>query len=77
MIGKSNAGAMKGEEPKLTMLAPHWSLDDVAEHSVDWWLTTEDLPETGQPGHRGRRRRTSTWPTRRPTTRRPRASTTS
>ncbi len=45
MIGKSNAGAMKGEEPKLTMLAPHWSLDDVAQHSVDWWLTTEDLPK--------------------------------
>jgi choline dehydrogenase-like flavoprotein len=44
MIGKSNAGAMKGEEPKLTLLAPRWSLDDVAEHSVDWWLTTEDLP---------------------------------
>jgi choline dehydrogenase-like flavoprotein len=35
---------MKGEEPKLTRLAPHWSLDEVAEHAVDWWLTTEDLP---------------------------------
>jgi choline dehydrogenase-like flavoprotein len=45
MIGKSNAGAMKGEEPKLTMLAPRWSLDDVAGHSVDWWLTTEDVPK--------------------------------
>ena len=44
MVGKSNAGAMKGEEPKLTLLAPHWSLDDVAQHSVDWWMTTEDLP---------------------------------
>ena len=44
MVGKSNAGAMKGEEPKLTLLAPHWSLDDVAHHAVDWWLTTEDLP---------------------------------
>ena len=44
MVGKSNAGAMKGEEPKLTLLAPHWSLDDVAQHAVDWWLTTEDLP---------------------------------
>jgi choline dehydrogenase-like flavoprotein len=44
MLGKSNAGAMKGEEPKLTKLAPHWSLDDVARHSVDLWLTTEDLP---------------------------------
>jgi len=44
MIGKSNAGAMKGEEPKLTLLAPRFSLDDVAKHGVDWWLTTEDLP---------------------------------
>jgi choline dehydrogenase-like flavoprotein len=46
MIGKSNAGAMKGEEPKLTKLAPRWSLQDVAEHSVDWWLTTEDVPKS-------------------------------
>ena len=45
MIGKSNAGAMKGEEPKLTRLAPRRSLDEVAQHSVDWWLTTEDLPK--------------------------------
>ena len=46
MLGKSNAMAMKGEEPKLTMLAPHWSLDDVASHAVDFWLTTEDLPKS-------------------------------
>jgi choline dehydrogenase-like flavoprotein len=45
MLGKSNAGAMKGEEPKLTKLAPRWSLDEVARHSVDFWLTTEDLPK--------------------------------
>ncbi len=44
MIGKSNAGAMKGEEPKLTKLAPRWSLEEAANHAVDWWLTTEDLP---------------------------------
>jgi choline dehydrogenase-like flavoprotein len=44
MVGKSNAEAMKGEEPKLTLLAPHWSLDEVAHHAVDFWLTTEDLP---------------------------------
>ena len=36
---------MKGEEPMLTKLAPHWSLDDVAHHAVDFWLTTEDLPK--------------------------------
>jgi choline dehydrogenase-like flavoprotein len=44
MVGKSNAAAMKGEEPKLTKLAPHWSLADVARHALDFWLTTEDLP---------------------------------
>ena len=36
---------MKGEEPKLTKLAPHWSLADVARHAVDFWLTTEDVPK--------------------------------
>jgi choline dehydrogenase-like flavoprotein len=49
MVGKSNAAAMKGEEPKLTMLAPHWSLEEVARHAVDFWLTTEDL---GKPENR-------------------------
>jgi choline dehydrogenase-like flavoprotein len=44
MIGKSNAEAMKGEEPHLTKLAPHFSLSEVAKHAVDFWLTTEDLP---------------------------------
>ncbi len=44
MVGKSNAEAMKGEEPHLTLLAPHWSLADVAAHAEDFWLTTEDLP---------------------------------
>ena len=47
MLGKSNAAAMKGEEPKLTKLAPHWSLEEVAAHAVDLWLTTEDLPKPG------------------------------
>ena len=45
MIGKSNAEAMKGEEPKLTKLAPHFSLAEVARHALDFWLTTEDLPQ--------------------------------
>jgi choline dehydrogenase-like flavoprotein len=45
MVGKSNAEAMKGEEPKLTKLAPRWSLADTAEHAVDFWLTTEDIPK--------------------------------
>ena len=47
MIGKSNAEAMRGEKPKTTMLAPEWSLSDVAKHAVDFWLTTEDVPMPG------------------------------
>jgi choline dehydrogenase-like flavoprotein len=45
LLGKSNAGAMKGEEPHLTKLAPRWSLDTAAKHAVDFWLTTEDVPK--------------------------------
>jgi choline dehydrogenase-like flavoprotein len=44
MVGKSNAEAMKGEEPTLTKLAPRWTLAETARHAVDFWLTTEDLP---------------------------------
>ena len=77
MIGKSNAEAMKGEEPKLTKLAPHFSLAEVARHAVDFWLTTEDLPK---PENRvtvdGDGQRPPRLP-RRPTTRRPTACTTS
>ena len=71
MVGKSNAEAMKGEEPKLTKLAPHWSLADIAEHAVDFWLTTEDLPKPenrvtldadGERAPRVPRRRTTTRP---------------
>ncbi len=47
MLGKSNAMAMRGEEPHLTKLAPRWSLEEVARHAVDFWLTTEDLPMPG------------------------------
>jgi choline dehydrogenase-like flavoprotein len=47
MLGKSNAMALKGEEPKLTRFAPRWSLDKVARHAVDFWLTTEDVPQSG------------------------------
>jgi hypothetical protein len=49
LLGKSNAMAMKGEEPKLTKLAPHWSLGETAHHAVDFWLTTEDVPTSGWP----------------------------
>ncbi len=34
----------RGEKPGETMFAPTWSLDDIARHAVDFWLSTEDLP---------------------------------
>jgi len=44
MVGKSQGPMYKGEKPLQTKLAPMFSLDDVAKHAVDFWLSTEDLP---------------------------------
>jgi choline dehydrogenase-like flavoprotein len=44
MVGKSTAPMYRGEKPLQTKLAPTWSLDEVARHAVDFWLSTEDLP---------------------------------
>ena len=34
------------------MLAPSWALEKLADHAVDFWLMTEDLPDAGQPRSR-------------------------
>jgi choline dehydrogenase-like flavoprotein len=34
----------RGEKPGETKLAPEWTLDRVARHAIDFWLSTEDLP---------------------------------
>jgi choline dehydrogenase-like flavoprotein len=34
----------RGEKPGETRLAPEWTLDRVARHAIDFWLSTEDLP---------------------------------
>ena len=44
MVGKSVAQMYRGEKPIQTKLAPERTLDDVARHAVDFWLSTEDLP---------------------------------
>ena len=44
MVGKSQAAMFRGEKPIETMLAPTWVLDKLADHAVDFWLMTEDLP---------------------------------
>src|SRR3954462_2205990 len=44
MVGKSQAPMFRGEKPIETKLAPTRSLEEIAKHAVDFWLSTEDLP---------------------------------
>ncbi len=44
MVGKSQGPMYKGEKPIEAGLAPMFTLDFVAKHAVDFWLSTEDLP---------------------------------
>jgi choline dehydrogenase-like flavoprotein len=44
MVGKSQEPMFRGEKPTETKLAPHWSLEKIARHAIDFWLSTEDLP---------------------------------
>ena len=41
-VGKLDGETLKGGAPAL---APSWSLDVMAKHSLDFWLTSEDLPD--------------------------------
>jgi choline dehydrogenase-like flavoprotein len=41
MLGKSDRGILRSAAPRLT---PGFALDYLARHSIDFWLTTEDLP---------------------------------
>ena len=42
MIGKSKGPMLKGNAP---FFVPAWTLDEMALHAVDFWLTTEDIPD--------------------------------
>ncbi len=44
MVGKSQAPMFRGEKPRQTKLAPQWTLERIARHAIDFWLSTEDLP---------------------------------
>ena len=44
MVGKSQPPMYRGEKPVETKLAPQWTLEKIARHAVDFWLSTEDLP---------------------------------
>jgi len=46
MVGKSSPPMYRGEK-KIAKLAPEFTLQEMAEHAVDFWLSTEDLPVPG------------------------------
>jgi len=41
-VGKLDADTLRGGAPAI---APGWTLDLMAKHSLDFWLTSEDLPD--------------------------------
>lgn len=42
MLGKSNAEMLKGDAPAF---APGMALEYIARHAIDFWMTSEDLPD--------------------------------
>ena len=45
MTGKTDGSIMKGYAPLETFLMPGWSMDKIAEHAIDFWISSEDLPD--------------------------------
>lgn len=45
MLGKSDEEMLKGEAPDWAIWKPKMPLDVMARHAIDFWLTSEDLPD--------------------------------
>lgn len=45
MLGKSHGATIQAELPGWLPFKPDFLLQDIASHSVDFWLTSEDLPD--------------------------------
>jgi choline dehydrogenase-like flavoprotein len=45
MLGKSDGEMLKGEAPDWAIWKPSIAIDFMARHSLDFWLTSEDLPD--------------------------------
>ncbi|HZU07944.1 MAG TPA: GMC family oxidoreductase [Chloroflexota bacterium] len=44
-LGKIDGEILRGEAPRWAALLPNMTFDELARHSVDFWLTSEDLPD--------------------------------
>jgi choline dehydrogenase-like flavoprotein len=51
MLGKSDGEMLKGEAPGWAVWKPEFALDFLAEHSIDFWLQSEDLPDPRKSRH--------------------------
>ena len=45
MLGKSDGDMIDAEAPGWALWKPEFALDYLAEHSIDFWLQSEDLPD--------------------------------
>lgn len=45
MLGKSHGATIEAELPGWLPFKPEFMLADIAEHALDFWLTSEDLPD--------------------------------
>jgi choline dehydrogenase-like flavoprotein len=45
MLGKTDGEMLKGEAPDWAIWKPEFVLDYIAEHSIDFWVQSEDLPQ--------------------------------
>jgi hypothetical protein len=45
MTGKTNGTIMKGYAPLGNLPDAGWSMDKIAEHALDFWISSEDLPD--------------------------------
>jgi choline dehydrogenase-like flavoprotein len=43
-LGKSDGEMVRGEAPSWAIVKPEFALDYLAEHSIDFWVQSEDLP---------------------------------
>jgi choline dehydrogenase-like flavoprotein len=44
MLGKTDGEMLKGEAPNWAVWKPEFAMDYMAEHSIDFWVQSEDLP---------------------------------
>jgi hypothetical protein len=47
MLVKSDAEMLRAEAPEWVFWRPVMPLDILAKHALDFWLTSEDLPDPG------------------------------